>query len=800
MAESSQPNEVNLDTAHLRVSPKNYLNYTKSPEKSDKLLTEEVENKCFSALGYLEELYLKPKEFNKDSEESRKDKINNKLKEIFSYPQVKEKFTNEFNDEIEYFLQAGLPMAQIRKINQERTELSTNIYTTYLNYKENYGKLPQSGQEEIAEMQAKISKLQEQKRGIENTASPSTFGYLKTQKLLTYKLQLKEKGFALTPSREDLIDRIKKEALSGKKIFLVGSTVTGKTQLGIYALNELRGYEIIPWHEGTTPRDIFGYRELYEDKEGKVQSGVKQGPYPTVLEQKHGLLHEEYTGGSTRTQLSMKYLLGARPGDEVKIPGFNGKVFEISPNFLEIFTGNPKDEKTKQREEMDPAILRELTGVEVEYMPAKEMADIIKAQLIEENGVLKLSRPEIEYVERLANVAEVMQKVHNREFSNLSDEMKSLLGIDSQNNTENTLNTNFLDPGTLFKLFNNWELEKARGKSFKNYITEELDKFIKDPKTLGHLEERQTLSKILSAFNLDSIPEVVGKQEKHYTLPSEMAGIKTQSDTNPINTDETSPIIKTSEKIFCKKEKKEWVDKLGGYPDVLPLPASLTPEVLRKSKEMGLEPRFISLDIGTLVDLQNMGVETYLKMLHSSYPDWNPYEKLLEKYAKAKISDDLSETRNLRKWYWEEVKKGNIEFPKLPGKWVLVETMRKPNSDEKYDPSKITDMLGIGDRFGKTWNDIDKAIKTNGGKVLDKLGIKGELRMLNPLEYNLMANREGWGKTNTWEWTNTKYSDGTVSLRVIVGHSGRGGAAGASWYDPEVSYGYVGVRFLVVIN
>ncbi len=72
--------------------------------------------------------------------------------------------------------------------------------------------------------------------------------------------------------------------------------------------------------------------------------------------------------------------------------------------------------------------------------------------------------------------------------------------------------------------------------------------------------------------------------------------------------------------------------------------------------------------------------------------------------------------------------------------------------------------------------------------------------MLNAVEWNLLANREGWGQTNTYEWTNTEARDDGDSYRVLVGDSGRGGAARASWYSPEYSREYVGFRVAVVLG
>jgi hypothetical protein len=74
------------------------------------------------------------------------------------------------------------------------------------------------------------------------------------------------------------------------------------------------------------------------------------------------------------------------------------------------------------------------------------------------------------------------------------------------------------------------------------------------------------------------------------------------------------------------------------------------------------------------------------------------------------------------------------------------------------------------------------------------------MRMLETLEWNLVANREGWGATNTYEWTNSEYRGSGGSGRLIAGRSGLGGAAGADWGHPSDSGDSVGFRAAVVIG
>jgi hypothetical protein len=253
------------------------------------------------------------------------------------------------------------------------------------------------------------------------------------------------------------------------------------------------------------------------------------------------------------------------------------------------------------------------------------------------------------------------------------------------------------------------------------------------------------------------------------------------------------------EKIINDNEKKQWQRVLGGEKkvefNIPPLPSAATPEVQKNLEEIGLKSLSIPrLELYGLKKLQELGVEEYLKILHCCYPQWNPFEELDDTQKK-----DHSIMRNLEKRFWWSVKDERVDFPSLPGKWIAVETLVKPKNNEKYQPSKITDMLGFKDRFNKSWDDIKKAIKKNEKKVLNKIGLnEGKLRLLEPLEYNLLANREGWGATDIYEWTNTKFRElFTLSSYVIVGHYVNGGATNVSCFCPEGFNSKLGVRFAI---
>lgn len=245
-------------------------------------------------------------------------------------------------------------------------------------------------------------------------------------------------------------------------------------------------------------------------------------------------------------------------------------------------------------------------------------------------------------------------------------------------------------------------------------------------------------------------------------------------------------------------EGDAWRKILGKDVEIVPAPSVVTPEVRRNLERLGFELRFIpKLDVGAIDDLKRKGEKRYLDELQKRYPGWRRYESLSDTEW-----NDHSVGRNLEEWYWRQVKDGDIDFPRLPGVWVAVETMPKPSYGDPYKETPVTDRLGLSDRFSVSWNDAQAAIQKAKRGILSEAGLPSSLdvRMLETHEWNLLANREGWGATNTYEWTNTESREAGGSGRVFAGGSGGGGAANVYWGRPGGSDDNVGFRLAVVLD
>jgi len=244
-------------------------------------------------------------------------------------------------------------------------------------------------------------------------------------------------------------------------------------------------------------------------------------------------------------------------------------------------------------------------------------------------------------------------------------------------------------------------------------------------------------------------------------------------------------------------EQDAWKKVLGVEVDIQPLPISITPEVKKNLEKMGAELFFIpSLNLGTLKELKDIGVEKFLDNLQCRYPNWKKYGSLSGTQRR-----DHSITRNLNDWYWQSVKDEKIDFPRLPGNWIVIEMMPKPAYGDRYAPSKMSEKLGFKDRFDITWDNINKAINREKINILNETELRsGDVRMLEAREWNLLANREDWKRTFIYEWTNTEFRDSGESRRVVVGCSGVDGAADADWCNPGISHNSLGFRVAVVLG
>jgi len=566
-------------------------------DNPEKLSPEEVRKKCFEVLGLFDEMARSSKTHEKSEEDlevaeavvdldsyvshldskenapsentekpSKRNGLRNKVRELLAFPQVRNMLQTEMNKETARLKPVLPKLRRLKKVQKAESAATLDMHKTYLQSKRNHkGKLVETAKKRIEALGKVVAQAESEEKTLLEKANSVERGFMTAQELMEYKEQLGNQAFALTKSRKDLLKKLVEHAMAGQKIFLVGATGTGKTELAFYAANELTGdYEIIPWHEGTVMKDIMGQMQISKNAEGDVESNFKLGPLPRALTKGRTAIHEEFTAGSTRTMMGMKPYMNLRPGSTFKIPEMNGTILRMDEKALEIFTANLKDERTTEREDLDPAILRMLKGIKVAYMPADELFKVTLASLMDDNGILELSKSEVELIQRLSEAAEMMQQCHEGQIEGeAAESLKQVCGVEDLR-----INKNFLDTGTFMRLFAKYDYEKCKGVSLAQYLAGQLEEFIGDPKGLNVPEERRLALGILKLKGVISkssredeiqIEEPTRRGEKTYLLPSEFGFISRKETV----IEEEDPFGEEVDEVEMEENQSEIIEMLG---------------------------------------------------------------------------------------------------------------------------------------------------------------------------------------------------------------------------------------------
>ncbi len=464
-------------------------------------------------------------------ERFRREELTGQIKELLSEPQVYQFLQQSLAKEAERFTSVQPLLSRLHKLRQVQEIAFERIHTLSLESKRQHGKIVGSVQTAIEKLSRLNREAEEEEKRLEDDASPLEKGWIASQRLLEYKQQLKNDRFVMTPSRRVILDDMIAKLGSKGRVLLLGSNGTGKTELAAKALRLVsNGYHLVPWQEGTTGQDIFGRQEIRRQN-GHVESGLRPGPMTRAIEAKEGepagVLHDELNLGSLRTIYLLKKLWNSRPGQEVDVPVLDAKR-TLPLNYAEVYTANPKDERTSNREEFDAGITRVLGGMSVPFLAQNEQEQIILAKLIDENGVLHLSKSEAQAIRELVAAAVMTQQCFDRAFADLGNEalaeIKSMTGI-----SDLRLTKKFLDPGRLMEMFDTYEQKRAEGMSVADYLSAELKRFLAE----FEVEEERNIAiailKLKGVITADSTATELHVQvlkkpgEKPFLLPSELA-------------------------------------------------------------------------------------------------------------------------------------------------------------------------------------------------------------------------------------------------------------------------------------
>lgn len=255
-----------------------------------------------------------------------------------------------------------------------------------------------------------------------------------------------------------------------------------------------------------------------------------------------------------------------------------------------------------------------------------------------------------------------------------------------------------------------------------------------------------------------------------------------------------SDTLLLDEKELLESEEKAWFDVLGRELAIPPLSLFIPLEVIRSMEEMGFEIVYIpGFDILNFTHLKRSGAENFIGMLQKIFPKWRRYETLTPQQK-----TDFSTTKNLGIWFWEAIEFNAITYPKLPGAWVAIEKEPIRFSREQQSVTPTLKALEFDSYYNHSVQDVEQAIEQNFVPwFLEQTGLEAhdvDVRMLTAVEWNLLANRFGWGKTR--ELTSTEYGrmyQGqrdrvTVGLSSDEGSSAIVGTIGFSESDEQAKF------------
>lgn len=222
-------------------------------------------------------------------------------------------------------------------------------------------------------------------------------------------------------------------------------------------------------------------------------------------------------------------------------------------------------------------------------------------------------------------------------------------------------------------------------------------------------------------------------------------------------------------------EQQKWEDTLGLKIHIDPYPSFLSPDIIEKLKSYGLHLRYIPQ-----ISYTSNGLLIKEPYAYDESPVSSPSPTPLPKWREINQSNlpvpKRTQFQHLEPKFWQEVNQRLIPSPTLPGEWAAVEIMPKPDINQSYPESFFTFDKGYKRRVHISWAEVKHFLDWTKKNTLKNIGLVNvshtQLRMLEAVEWNFLANREQWPNNNSAEWTNTSYA-GKDKLLVGAGGNSR---------------------------
>src|ERR1035437_6490586 len=324
-----------------------------------------------------------------NTSQQRVGELEGRLDQIFSEPGVYQKFQEDLSHQVDVRRRAREASGLVR-FGQEADLLALRLAR-----KAQVEGRTLTSTERGALDENKSLRQETERLSAELTADSEVFDRLRVDELKRYRRQLDKDNFDETPSREGYLGRIEEYWTEGKRVLLSGETGTGKTEIVKHASNRLFG---------VTPEYVTGHQDMsiYEllGKTGfQAQTGDVFRPAPLVRAmtgrngQGQPFLFDEIDRCPNTALMGIKTILNARPGEKgIKVQTDGADSFNVGLDYAVSATANIKSEKHQTATELDPAIVRVFDApLEIDYIPAPEVYDVVLAALLDRRGGIPLS-------------------------------------------------------------------------------------------------------------------------------------------------------------------------------------------------------------------------------------------------------------------------------------------------------------------------------------------------------------------------------------------------------------------------
>ncbi len=365
----------------------------------------------------------------------------------------------------------------------------------------------------ISELKQQL--LEELQRRQALLKEPSVFFEYRLQKLMEYQQQLLTGDhFVELPTRLDLQYKIIDEWLHGSRVMAVGHTGTGKTELMKHAARVVSGKE--PYVLQGDPHLLPG--EFVGDWTMQDGSTVYQ-PADLVKAIIRGepFIYDDMNVTPNRTNMGLKSLFNLRTGSKINVkkPDGSGVVQEtVAEGYYFGGTQNPPTTQYR-REETWTEIDKNFSHIDVDYLPADELYDLVVASMLDSTGGLPLSKNDAQNTLReLCDTVAFIQQAYTGQAN--------IEGSGGIINKTQTLEKTVVDAGKIISMLSGWE-GASSSESFKTYISRQfLREFINNknlpPSDRYYLLQIMVLRGFfrgfnVSEFNIEGYPTEILKSD-----------------------------------------------------------------------------------------------------------------------------------------------------------------------------------------------------------------------------------------------------------------------------------------------